>query len=154
MNSSISAPALLSPSNDPVYQRRSTVEELIQSECLYANQLKAFIRHIVQPARLILGKEEHLQVFGNIEQIAEYHSKLIDRLLTAADVDAASPSAPYVRLQAVLQVFLSVHCLPNSEISRLYRSYISFLFPSAGKFNQVPYPLVYVCRICVYMCSR
>ncbi len=129
--------------SDALATRAKVVEELIHSEALYTRQLSSLIKHVVAPAKHLPGVTEHdlREAFGNIEQIAAYHTQLSEQLRQASEVDPTSPSAAQVKLHAVLFYFSRIHERPDSQICSLYKSYIAYLGPQSfamgASLNQV-----------------
>jgi len=135
-------PALVPPSPrgrskpNPVEKKKKLIEELLQTEQSYVNDLEVAVRVFLQPIRdkqLLPGKQEVAALFSNIEAILDVHQQLLaDLKLVADSLDGVKLSNCFLKYCDLFK-FYAVYCSNQPFVSDRIEDY-SKLYPEFKLF--------------------
>ncbi|KAM9314072.1 rho guanine nucleotide exchange factor 38 isoform 1-T1 [Pholidichthys leucotaenia] len=125
-------PTILSPAVDPeevrsrkMKRRSKVIQELVQTEKDYVNDLELCIREVVQPLRNLPYVDVD-RLFTNMETVCEVSAALLHRLHEAIadpDPDSVIIGDVFIQAKAALEDVYKIYCYHHDDANMSLKSY-------------------------------
>jgi len=131
-------------SHSPRQKLEFLCKELVASELRYVKQLQAFTKFVVEPVTNSrqFNEEQLLSVSGNIQDILRFHLRLYEEFQCAFPYQEDEPTPEHAEAAMVrlIEVVSNLHEFPDSEMSKIYRKYISYWPGSSRLLTNITAP--------------